>query len=214
MSNENEQQQAAPQEEQAQAETPTSQNSSSTTEGTPSAAPEGAKPEGSLLSQQPAPEPLAVTDLKMPEGLTLDEPTVKEFVDLLNKEDLSTKDRAQALVDLQAKVAQAAAKAAEDEWAAKQEEMKAEVAADPEIGGANQAAVLGGIAKMLQQYPEAEALKAQFEFTGLGNSVVALKFLNWVAKQLNEGTPASGTPASAGQATLAEKLYPSLAKQG
>lgn len=170
---------------------------------------------GSNTATPEAPAPLTAADFKLPEGLKADDGLIGEFVDLLNKGDLSAKDRAQGLIDLQAKVAKAAVEGQQAAWDAEQKMLKAEVRVDPTIGGPNLDKTLGGINKMIRQYPEHEKVFGLLAATGLGNHIEFVKFAKWAADQLNEGqAPATGTVPASGERDLAAALYTSMTGNG
>lgn len=171
----------------------------------------------SLLGQQPTPpapafEPITPESFKLPEGLEIEQPIVQEFVELLNKQDLSTKDRAQALIDLQAKVATTAVERMQAAWESEQAELQTAVRNDPEIGGAKLEPTLASIAQVLNQYPNAKEIRALMDSTGMGNQPEAIKFMKWVADQLTEGKPAVGAPASKPERSIEQIFYPEMHK--
>lgn len=178
--------------------------------------PPKADPENTLLGKQPAAEAapsLDVKDIALPDGFEADEGMMTEFVGLLNKQDLSPKERANGLIELQARFATAAAEKAQADRVAAQESLQAEVRNDPEVGGAKLQPILGNIGKMLESYPHANEIRELMDSTGMGNHLGAIKFMNWVANQLNEGRPATATlPAPTGTKTVEEILYPTMKK--
>jgi len=157
-----------------------------------------------------APVLLTAEALKFPEGFTVDEASRDSFIELMNKE-MPAAERAQALIELQAKLAQEASEAGSREWQTVQDGWQAAVKADPDIGGANLSRTLSSIAKVIDEYGSPEAREA-FNLTGAGNHPAIVKMMANVAKQLTEGRPVSGTLPST-QATLAEMMYPTMEKK-
>lgn len=152
-------------------------------------------------------EPLTLEKIKLPEGVELDPTLSQEFLDLLNKQDLSKEDLAAGLVELQQKASDTAAEKLAESWTALQDEWVKEVKADPEIGGNNLPPILGGIAKMLNEYPRANELRPLLAASGMGNHLEGVRFMKWVADQLNEGSTAVGGPGN-GVRDIAKSFYP------
>lgn len=126
----------------------------------------------------------------------------------MNDDKLSSADRAQKLIDLQAKFAQSQSDALTQAWEAQQETWRNEVKADAEVGGDKMDGVLAGIQKVILEYgsPEVHAILDQ----GAGNNIHMIKMMNKIAKALNEGNGhASGNPPPE-QKTTAQKLFPSM----
>lgn len=156
-------------------------------------------------------EPLTVESLKFPEGFSVDEPIRDEFLGIMNDSALTGADRAQKLIDLQAKLIQSGADAQRAAWDKTQEEWVAAAKNDPEVGGAKLEPALGSIAKLVEQYGGPE-LNSVFDLTGVGNNVHVIRFLSKIAKDLTEnGNHVSGNPSSQPQ-SLAQSLYPSMQK--
>lgn len=162
---------------------------------------EGAKPAAPVV------EPLTMDKIKVPEGFELDADTGKEFLDLLNKQDLSREDLAAGLVELQSKAMTKLSEGMESAWTDVQKQWADEVRADKELGGTNLDPTLGGIAKMLAGYPRQAELKSLMTATGMGNNIEGVRFMKWVSDKLNEGKPATGQPGATTQ-SVAALLYP------
>lgn len=166
------------------------------------------KPEG---EESPAPEPivpLTAEDIKFPEGVQVDETLRDEFIGLLNDTEKTPTERAQALVDLQLKAAQAASEANSKAWSDVNEKWRNEVKADADVGGDNLQPTLGRIERLVTEYGS-EELREVFNITGAGNNVHFIKFLDKVARQLTEPGPVQGSPR-AGESTAAQRLFPSM----
>lgn len=145
------------------------------------------------LAREAAIAPLDFKNIKVPEGFTVDEAVSKEFTDIVNDDKLSRADRAQRLIDLQAKFFSDVATKRNEAWNTMQTDWQAKVQADPEIGGAKLPGNLNAISNLLTTYGSPE-LREVFTFTGAGNHVEMVKFLTKIAAKLGEGGPVSGSP--------------------
>src|SRR3990172_1633324 len=154
--------------------------------------------------------PLTAETVKLPEGFTVDEPTMTSFLEVMNDRELSAADRAQKLIDLQASVLTQASEANSKAWDELQETWKGEVKADPEIGGAKFDLTVSNISKLLDQYGSKETRDA-FSLTGAGNNPHIVKFMSKLATQLTEGNPVLGNPGAT-STTAAERMFPSMKK--
>lgn len=159
--------------------------------------------------QPTAVEPLSFDQLKMPEGFTVSEDLSKSFVDLMNNTELSPTERAQSLVDLQAQAATQLAEANTAAWNKVQDDWKAEVKADPVIGGAKLEGTLTSIGKLVTEYGTPE-LRQTFDLTGAGNNIHVIRFLDKIASQLTEGGFVSGSPPQSGDKSAASIMFPSM----
>lgn len=186
------------------------------TEGTPPADPaappadpaaqkEGESGDGKPpAGEAPAPEPLTVEGLTIPEGMTLDSPLATEFVELMNNGELSAADRANALLQLQAKALTAASEASSAAWTTMQNEWRDAVKA--EFGDKLQP-TLDSINNLVTEYGDKDLVEA-LAVTGAGNNVHVVKFFGKLAGLLTEGKFApSATPADGKSA--AQRLFPS-----
>lgn len=154
--------------------------------------------------------PLALTDIKLPEGFEADAPLQTKFVEILNDTKLSPADRANALVNLQAEAAKAMSERANAQWETFNTTLQAEVKADPTVGGAMLEANLAKISTLINTHGTPE-LRQVMDDSGAGNSVHVVKFLTKISDLLGEGKPAAGLPAG-GELTQAERMYPSMKK--
>lgn len=183
-----------------------------TTPSTPEPAPTPAP--GSLVTTPPpapvapAPEPLTLEALKAPEGKELDPELGKSLVDLFNK-DMPAAERANALLELQAKAGEKLTERLVTQWDELQTQWQEEVKKDPEIGGDKLEPILGNIAKLLSDYPRQEEFKALLTASGMGNHIEGVRFMKWVAERLSEGRPVTGSPA-VGIDDLASRMYPTM----
>ena len=153
--------------------------------------------------------PLTVDDITLPEGFEASDELRSEFVDFMNKGDLSPKERAQGLIDLQAKAVQSMTDAQTAAWTDMQKKWQDEVKADPAYASDDKLQpALGRIGKLISEYGTPE-LSSVFDLTGAGNNLQVVKFLDRVAQKLTEGGPALGVPASA-ERSAASKMFPSM----
>lgn len=178
-------------------------------EGTPPEA-DPAKPKGEAdpAEAPPVVEPLAVDDITFPEGMEVPDEIRDNFLEVLNDTEMTPKDRAQALVDLQTKVAEQASEAASQQFRDQQVQWQDEVKNDPEIGGANFQENLQRIQRLVDQYGNDE-FAGVMAATGAGNNIHVVKFFNAIAGKLVEGGPISGTPANA-EDSAASRMFPSM----
>jgi len=187
----------------------------------PSPTPTPAPEPGALTDQKPEPTPepepfvpLTPEDLTFAEGVEVNEELRDDFLKIVNDQEMSPKDRANALVGLQERAAQAAAEASSQAWEALNTQWQDAVKADPEVGGANLDATLGRIGKLIDEHaPAPDKLREALNVTGAGNNPEVVKFLNKVATLLSEGTPISGQPTNQEQSAAAV-LFPSMQSKG
>lgn len=159
----------------------------------------------------PAPEPaapLTAEDISFPEGMEVPDELRDEFLTVINDAELSPKDRAQALINLQAKAAQQASETASQAFAAQQQQWQDEVRADPQLGGANFDATIKGISRLVDQYGNDDFVAAMAA-TGAGNNIHVVRFFHQLAQKLNEPAPVTGQPV-AQQGDAASRLFPSM----
>lgn len=152
--------------------------------------------------------PVTADALTFEEGVEVNEAARDEFLSILNDREVSPAEQAQKLVDLQTRLAREASETSSASWEGLQTQWRDEVQADAEIGGQKLETVLTGVAKVIDQYGTPE-LRQVMDMTGAGNNIHVIKFLNNVAKVLNEGRPVSGNPPASAE-NLASRLYPSM----
>lgn len=150
--------------------------------------------------------PMKLDEIKVPEGLEVDETVAKPFVEIVNKFGLG-RDAVAELVTLQANAMKAASEKSTQVWTKMQEDWTAAVKADPDIGGEKLAPALGQIAKLIDHYKIPE-LRAAFDLTGAGNNPHVIKFLSKIANDLGESHFVAPNSPSGGAKTAAEILYP------
>lgn len=153
--------------------------------------------------------PLTAADIEFPEGFTpaSDELTNK-FVETINDKELSAKDRATALLNLQAETMKAAEEARSAEWTKLQDTWRDEVKNDPEIGGDKLQPTLDSINRLVAEHGNEKLVEA-LAYTGAGNNPEVVRFFSKMANLLTEGGYASGSPAGQ-EKTAAQRLFPSM----
>lgn len=185
-------------------------------------APEGAStesaPEGA--STETSPEPAALSadsyELKLPEGVILDEASVSVFKEQLVAASVPP-EAAQSLLDLHtsemAKAATAWADAQQAAWTTTVDGWKSAIASDPDIGGAKQAETQLSIARALDEYGTPET-RAAFDLTGAGWNPGIIKFVAKMAAALSEGSLRAATdpPRDPKSRDPAAVLYPNGSK--
>lgn len=153
--------------------------------------------------------PLTADDLTIPEGLEVIDELRDEFLMVVNDQEMSPKDRANALVGLQEKVAKMAAEASSQAWDTMNTQWQDSVKADPEIGGAKLDETLGRIGKLIDEHGT-PGLREALNITGAGNNPEVIKFFNKLAVVLTEGGPVSGAAPSNTEQTAASVMFPSM----
>lgn len=157
-------------------------------------------------AQQAAPDPKpqasietpAEVVVKFPEGAVVDPEVLKEFKSVMGDAKLSPSQRAQAVVDMQARMAQAAEKKYLEDAAASRRKYEETLKADPEFGKDFEAN------KAIAQRP-LTAFKGGLDFAkdmaarGLENLPSAVKFLREVGKAMGEDVTPHKTPVPPGQ---------------
>lgn len=141
--------------------------------------------------------------------MTLDPALGGEFIALMNDEAKTPAERAQGLVDLQAKAVKAMSEKAVADWDTLQTKWQDEMKADPEIGGDKLEANLSRISTLLNVHGSPE-LREVLNATGAGNNVHVAKFLSKVATALGESLPAPAAVPGAGQTDPAKTMFPNM----
>lgn len=154
-------------------------------------------------------------EVKLPEGITVDEKAMGEFKAIMADDKLSPKERAQKLVDMHANALKAAAQGPYDLWNRTQAEWQATVKADPEIGGdkfdAMRATISKGITEIAGSAEAAQKIFDAFAYTGAGNQPEIIRAVFRLCKPFTEGGPIDGgKPAAVDKAgKVLAALYPS-----
>lgn len=157
--------------------------------------------------------PVAATDIKLPEGVTVDEPVMNEFLGLINDPKVTKGELAQKLIDLNIKSTQEAFGKASLAWETRMTEWQEQVRTDPEVGGLKFDQSVATANKVVQQHGSSELAQLCAD-TGIGNNVHFVKFLNRIAPKLLEAAPAQpGTPPAGNNPNaVAERMYPTMKK--
>ena len=150
------------------------------------------------------PDPFSLSDLTIPEGLTLEEgaPEVVQFLELTKG---LGKEGAQTFLDLHANFLQRASESYLARWETTQTEWQEQVRALPEFGGDALPATLANIAKVLDRYGDAEVREA-FAVTGAGNHPAMVRMMAKIARDLNEAPPVRGDNAPP-SSSRASRMY-------
>lgn len=177
------------------------------------AAPKDGAEGGAKKEEAPPAKVDAKLELKYPEGL-LDAEQQKSFTALAEKLGLPG-EKAQALVQHYGEIAAAAAKSAEAAFAAQQEQFRAAIESDKELGGANLEATKAAAQRALKKFASPELMELFGH--GLGNHPEVARFVARVGKAMAEDTVA-GTTKSTTNGELTEeqflkRLYPSMHKE-
>lgn len=152
-------------------------------------------------------------DVKLPEGVVVDENVSKEFTAIVNDPKLSRAEMAQKLVDLQIKNAgDASTKLSEtgkQNWETLQTDWQKLCQTDPDIGGDKLPVAEQNIGRLLDTFGT-PALRAVFDLTGAGNHPEMVKFMNKVQVKLDEyKEPSPPPPPNAGSTdqSLAARMF-------
>lgn len=158
-------------------------------------------------------EPLTVEALAAPEGFEIEPAMAEDFLKIVNDGEMDPKDKANALIALHAKTITAASEASSVAFDEMQTKWRDEVKADPDIGGAKLQPTIANVGKLLDEFGNAE-LKEVFDFTGAGNNIHVIKFLNVIADKLTEGKFfTGGSPSKSDDPdAAARRMYPSATK--
>jgi hypothetical protein len=142
----------------------------------------------------------------------MDEAAQAKFLKIVN-DDLSPKDRAQALIDLQNEFyASGAAKRTAD-FNSMVDQWGETLKKDPVLGGANFAGNQSTVNQLVTQFGT-PGLNAALKWSGLSNHPDFFRFLLKLAPALLEGSnPGGGTPAVP-EETVESRMYPTMRKQG
>lgn len=152
--------------------------------------------------------PLTADDLTFTEGFEVQDEFRDDFLKIVNDQEMSHKDRAQALTGLYEKAVTQQAEASTTLWAETQTKWRDEVKADPEIGGDKLQPTLGRISRLLSEYGNDKTLQA-FDLTGAGNHPEIVRLLGKLADKLVEPEATVGAPTNQ-RGDAASRLFPSM----
>lgn len=158
--------------------------------------------------EEPAPEPLTAESITFPEDLQVSDELRDEFLSVMNNDELSAQERAQALVDLQVKAATATAEASSQQFEEQQKAWQDEVKSDDKLGKGNFQKTLSNVQSLVEQYGSDELVEVM-ALTGAGNNIHVIRFLNSMAADLLEGKPATGGPTNV-ESDRASRMFPSM----
>lgn len=177
----------------------------------PETPPEGEKPaaEGEVKTEgEKAAEPVEYKDLKLPEGTTADDPLVEAFVATASEKGIP-QEMAETLISAMAPKVQEMLRAPQEAWKTITNEWQAQVKADPEVGGANFAAMQTTVARFLSNPAFCDpGLAEAMNMTGFGNHPAAVRSFFRIAKVLTEGGPVSPGNASPSKPAPWEVMFP------
>jgi len=145
----------------------------------------------------------------VPEGLTVDDEAMQNFIGVLDNAELSAEERASALLDINAQsIAQTQESMVAEQqqmWTDTQDGWREAITNDPEIGGAKLPETTAKIAAVLDRFGTPEVRQA-FDVTGAGNHPEIVRFLANIGALISEGGQVSGSPADAPK-TQAQRMF-------
>lgn len=140
-------------------------------------------------------------DFKLPEGVTLQEESLKAATELFKSAGLN-QEQAQSLVDFHVKALQEATDGPLKAWQDQQATWKKEVADDPKLGP-RIGEIRQNFARMLDAQGDpamATAFREMMEFTGAGSNPAFIRMMDKISSHFVEGKPlAGGKPAPVAQ---------------
>lgn len=164
-------------------------------------------------------------ELKMPEGMTLDEAALAEAAPVFKELGLK-QDQAQKLADVYAKQVQKLQAQSTEAWKKQHEGWVKSMVGDAEYGGDGKLAVKDGrlagasselIGRAINKIggEQAHAFKEMLDMTGAGNHPEMARFLYRVGKMVGEGSLVRGDAAAPARDSRPEEvLYTSMQKKG
>ena len=172
----------------------------------------GEVPKEPAVPETPAsPETPIEYDLKLPEGVTVNEESMVQFKGLL-AESKTPPEVAQKFLDMHQEALKKASTEPYDVFKNTNAEWIKTIQADPEIGGKNLGPTQASVAKLIDTLgpDQAKAFRDALAFTGAGNNPAVFRALASIAKMHTEGGFIGGKPATVETKSAAAKLYPSL----
>lgn len=166
-----------------------------------------------------AAKPIEYKDFTLPEGVKLDEKLFSDIRADFAKAKL-TQDQAQGFIDKHVAAVRASVDSNIAAFTKLQTDWRAEVMADPQIGGANfEPKTVPAIAKAIATFCPDEASQKGFRevvsLTGIGNNPHYVRFMARLGASLMEGQPAPGAPLGKGSKSfeeMAERMFPNQGK--
>lgn len=166
-------------------------------------------------SKDVKPDQAAELQIKLPDGVTADAATLKEFAKVAKEAGL-TSESASKLAAWNLERRDAEAKASQADWVKQGEAWRAELEKDAEVGGPKWAETQAAWRRAWARFGDKDALAA-IEGMGLGNHPAIMKLMARVGRSIKEddsATPQGGkTSAVSDEQALLDKLYPSMAKK-
>lgn len=167
-----------------------------------------------------AAKPIEYKDFTLPEGVKLDDKLFSEIKSDFAKARL-TQDQAQSFIDKHVAAVKASVDSNIAAFTKIQTDWRAEVMADPQIGGANfEAKTIPSIAKAIKTFCPDEASEKGFRevvsLTGIGNNPHYVRFMARLGASVMEGQPLAGVPAGSKVSkdfdSMAARLFPDQSK--
>lgn len=175
----------------------------------------GAKPVDPAAAAPAEPvAPVTLADLKLPEGISAEDPAIQEFLKEAGEAKLP-KETSQKLLDQHYAAIKKAAEAPLQVFRDLNQKWVDEIKADPEIGGTKlDSVVKPAVARFIDQFGGDE-LRHALDLTGAGNNPAVVRAFFKAAQAMTESSNAvTGTPnAAPTRPSPAAALYPNLAKQ-
>ena len=153
--------------------------------------------------------PTEYADFTVPEGMEVDDSALEAFLPLAKELNL-TQEKAQKVVDLQSAFVQKNMEAQQEAWAKTQEDWRAAVKADTEVGGDAMDEKVALAKKALDKVGTPE-LRALLDATGTGNNLEFIRFFARVGGIIGDDTMDFGGASSEGPTDAAKILFPDQA---
>ena len=151
--------------------------------------------------------PITVEGLTLPEGMTVDQDGMSDFVELINGAE-SKEDLANKMLGMFSDVMRTVSTQQSDLYNNTMTEWRTEVQQSPEFGGDKLDQSLARAKEIAKEFG-GEGFLNLLDVTGVGNNIHVVGLLNRIYEALpREPGPISGQPAPSGVKTLAERLYP------
>jgi hypothetical protein len=149
-----------------------------------------------------------LTDLKLPDGVAVDETLATPFVELVNKHNIP-REAVDEIVALQLKSMQLNSEAGSRAWEDMQKQWADEISTDPDLGGQAWAKHEPAIGQMLDKYGSPE-VRAALDLTGAGNNPhVVRMFAKLAAAVVEPGYVPAPSPADS-QKSVENRMYPTM----
>lgn len=178
----------------------------------PPAKPDAAKAEGTDAKVEGTEAPKAAElELKLPDGLKGDDPTIGQFREVAKELGLKS-DGAQKIFDLYVGAQQAARQAAVEKYEQQQKAWVESATNDKEFGGAKFEENLSYARKAIAKFgsPELEQLLDQ---SGFGNNPALVRFAYRIGKAMAEDSVAGSASQANGASDSAESFHRKLYEQ-